>query len=107
MPRKQMSTPQAAYTNNVCNQDELSMQTITHTQFIIYELDLFEHKAYARPTEVNYHTRPRDLTDVTMINAVRTAGALLTHWCIVFLQSSEGLSCPSHLQASRFSFLAC
>lgn len=54
-------------------------------QFIIYELDLFEHKAYARPTEVNYHTRPRDLTDVTMINAVRTAGIIVADILTVFI----------------------
>jgi ATP-dependent helicase YprA (DUF1998 family) len=43
-------------------------------QYIINDLDLYEHKAYARPVSVDYHTRPRDLTDVLVVNVIRTAG---------------------------------
>jgi hypothetical protein len=43
-------------------------------QYIINDLDLYERKAYARPVFVDYHTRPRDLTDVDLVNVIRTAG---------------------------------
>jgi DEAD/DEAH box helicase domain-containing protein len=40
-------------------------------EFLVTELDLAQHTAFARPASVSYYTQPRDVTDIQVIQAQR------------------------------------